>query len=438
LSSRRPGAHRPQSPAAPTERTATFREVFAIGEFRALYLASTLSWIGDSLARAAITALIYQATESVVASAASFAISYAPWLVGGPLLVALAERYAYRSVMILCDVLRMALMAVVALVALPPLAILGVLLVSAVLTPPFEAARSAMMPSILPGDRYVVGLAVHAGTAQPALVIGYLAGAALATHQAQLALLINAATFGLSAVILRVAVRRRESALMPDKRRRLTREVMDGFRLVFGTPALRAIALLVFGAVTFAVVPEGLAAAWAADLTANGSTGWVQGYIMASVPLGFFIGGLVFTRLVPPARRATLIRPFAVFAPLVLVPSVLNPPAPIVAVLGLACGAAMGGLLPAANGLFVQALPDAFRARAFGVMQAGMQLLQGAAVLTTGLLVHVLPIRLPVLVGIWCAAGVILMIALAATWPSTRAFAEARAAANAANTPATA
>ena len=49
----------------------------------------------------------------------------------------------------------------------------------------------------------------------------------------------------------------------------------------------------------------------------------------------------------------------------------------------------MGGLLPVANGLFVQALPDAFRARAFGVVQGGLQLLQGAAVLLTGLLVQV-------------------------------------------------
>jgi MFS family permease len=438
LSARIPDADRPQASAATAERTATFREVFVIREFRALYLASTLSWIGDSLARAAVTALIYQATGSVIASAAGFAISYAPWLVGGPLLVALAERHAYRSVMILCDVLRMAIMGAVAIPDLPPLAILGLLLVAAVLTPPFDAARSAMLPSVLPGDRYVVGLAVHAGTSQPALVTGYLIGAALAAHHPRLALVINAATFGLSAIILRLGVRRREPALVPAHRRRLTQEVFDGFRLVFGTPALRAIALLVFGSVTFAVVPEGLAAAWAADLTQNGPNGWVQGFIMASVPLGFFIGGLFFTRLAAPARRAALIRPFAICAPLALVPAVVNPPAPIVALLGLVCGASMGGLLPAANGLFVQGLPDAFRARAFGVMQAGMQLLQGGAVLVTGLLVQMLPLHLPTLVGLWCMAGVVLMTTLAATWPSTSKFAEARAAANAANTPATA
>ena len=84
------------------ERPATFRDVFAVGEFRAIYAASTLSWVGDYIARAAITALVYQSTHSVTYSAAAFAISYAPWLLGGSLLVSLAERYSYRKVMVAC------------------------------------------------------------------------------------------------------------------------------------------------------------------------------------------------------------------------------------------------------------------------------------------------------------------------------------------------
>ncbi|MFC7480802.1 hypothetical protein ACFQX7_13275 [Luedemannella flava] len=102
------------------DRPATFREVFASRDFRYLYAASTLSWTGDALARAAATALIYQATGSVIASAAGFAISYVPWLIGAPVLVALAERYPARRTMVACDVARMALMAIAALPGLPP------------------------------------------------------------------------------------------------------------------------------------------------------------------------------------------------------------------------------------------------------------------------------------------------------------------------------
>ena len=131
------------------ERPAGYRAVLASSEFRSLYAGSALSWVGDFAAKAAITAYVYQLTGSVAFSAASFAISFAPWLLGGYLLVVVAERHTYKRVMIACDLARMAVMALVALVDLPLLAILALLLVSALFTPPFEAARSE---EPLPGD----------------------------------------------------------------------------------------------------------------------------------------------------------------------------------------------------------------------------------------------------------------------------------------------
>lgn len=413
------------------ERPATFREVFAVGEFRAIYAASTLSWVGDYVARAAVTALAFQVTHSVVASAAAFAISYAPWLLGGSVLVALAERYPYRKVMIICDLARMVLMAAVAIPNLPLAAVLVLLLASALLAPPFEAARSATLPSVLPGDRYVVGVAVHTTTAQPAQVAGYLLGAALAGHEPRLALLINAATFAISAAIVRWGVQDRKPALAVERRTHLLTETIDGFRLVFGTPALRAIALLVFGGALFVIVPEGLAAAWAAEVAVESNQGWTQGMIMAAVPLGWILGGLSVTRLVPPSTRRRLIRPFAVLAPLALVPALTSPTAGVVALLAGLCGFAMGGLVPVANGMFVRALPDAYRARAFGVMQGGLALLQGGAVLVTGALAQAY--SLPVVVGLWSLGGVLLMGLLVSIWPPARSFDDATAAAHAAN-----
>lgn len=60
------------------EGPATFREVFAQVEYRAILTASTLSWIGDYIAKAAVTVLVYRETESVALSAAAFAVSYLP------------------------------------------------------------------------------------------------------------------------------------------------------------------------------------------------------------------------------------------------------------------------------------------------------------------------------------------------------------------------
>ncbi len=420
------------SGTAQTDRPARFRDVFASGEFRALYAASTLSWLGDYMARAAITAMVFDLTGSPAASAAAFAISFAPWLLGGSVLVSMAERYPYRRVMVWCDIARMVTMVVLAALSssLPLAALLALLLLSSLFTPPFDAARSATFPAVLGPDRYVTGVAVNTATTPPIQITGYFLGASLATVDPRLALLINAATFGVSAILVRTGVRLREPGLSQERRTGLLRETADGFRLVFTNPALRALVLLVFCGSLFAVVPEGLGAAWAARDADGLGRAWAQGLLMGAVPLGLVLGSLVVSRL-PVSWRRRLLRPLALATPLALVPAVFDPPILAMAGLALVSGFAIGALSPVANGEFVQALPNAYRARAFGVVSAGLQLLQGSAVLATGALA--LRIDLAVVVGLWSLGGVVLMIVMVATWPSPQEFADAGAKAAAMN-----
>ncbi|MDG4796034.1 MFS transporter [Micromonospora sp. WMMD1082] len=414
------------------EGPATFREIFAQSEYRAVLSANTLTWVGDYAAKAAVTLLVYRETESVALSAAAFAISYLPWLIGGPLLATIAERHPYRRVMIICDLVRMALMLIVAIPGMPAPMILALLFFVTLANPPSQAARSALMPLILPGDRLVVGISVNASVGQAAQIVGYLLGAAVATVNPTAALLMNAATFAISAGIVRLGVRHRPPAMTSEHRSNLLRETAAGFGMVFHTPVLRAIAVLVFSAMLFSIVPEGLAAAWANERAgASMDPGLAQGVIMAATPLGFIVGGLVIGRAVAPARRLLLLRPLAVLAPLSLVPALLDPPPVVVALLAATCGFAVAGLLPVANGLFVQALPDGFRARAFGVMATGLQVTQGAAVMATGLLADRFPI--PIVVGLWSAAGVVLMSLVALRWPDQQTVNAAVTAARAAS-----
>ncbi len=400
------------SPARP----ATFSEVFAQREYRFVLTAGVLSWVGDYLAKAAVTLLVYRETESVALSAAAFAISYLPWLIGGPLLATVAERHPHRSVMIICDLIRMVLLLAIAVPGMPTPLILVLLFTATLANPPSQAARSALLPRILTGDRLVVGLSINASIGQAAQVVGYLAGAAIAAASPSLALLITSATYAVSATLIRLGIIARPTAMKAAHRSHLLRETGEGFRIVFGQPVLRAIAILVFSAMLFSIVPEGLAAAWAGRHTDDMDQGLAQAVIMASAPVGYIFGGLIVGRLVTPARRIALMRPLAVLAPLLLVPSLLDPSPLVVALLAAGCGFAVAGLLPTANGLFVQALPDGFRARAFGVMASGMQVIQGLAVLVTGLLAE--RFSIPLVVGLWSSTGVLLMAAVALSWPS--------------------
>lgn len=405
----------PNGRPSPT-RPATFREVFAQREYRFVLTAGALSWVGDYLAKAAVALLVYRETDSVALSAAAFAISYLPWLVGGPLLATLAERHPHRAVMVTCDLIRMALLLVIAVPGMPTPLILALLFTANLANPPSQAARSALLPRILAGDRLVVGLSIVGSVGHTAQVVGYLAGAAIAAVSPTLALMVTSATYAVSATLIRRGVVARPPAMQAAHRSNLLRETGEGFRIVFGQPVLRAIAILVFSAMLFSIVPEGLAAAWAGQHADGMDKGLAQAIIMAAVPVGYILGGLVVGRLVAPARRIALMRPLAVLAPLLLVPTLLDPSPLVVALLAAGCGFAVAGLLPTANGLFVQALPEGYRARAFGVMASGTQVIQGLAVLVTGLLAE--RFSIPLVVGLWSSAGVLLMTIAALSWPS--------------------
>ena len=404
--------------------TATFREIFSNGGFRTLYLSTALSWVGDYLAKAAVTALVYGQTKSVVLTAATFAISFLPWAVGGPVLAALAERYPHRVTMVVCDLVRAVLIALVAVPHLPAPAVLVLLFLTALLNPPFEAARSAMLPRVMSGDGYVLAVSMTNGTAQAAQVFGYLVGSAVAVASPQAALLVDAGTFVVSAVMVRFGTPLQPVVAARESSSHLLRETGAGFATVFRSPVLRAIAILILTGALFAMLPEGLAAVWAARLeTDPARRGLAQAIIMIGNPAGLLIAGLLITRLVPPATRAKLIRPLAVLAPLCLVPALFNPSAPVVALLAGLAGVCAAGMLPASNGLFVQALPIAYRARAFGVMATGLQLVQGGSVFATGLLATYFP--LPAVVGWWSVGGVVLLLLVAVgRWPSRAVFEE--------------
>src|SRR5947207_2203046 len=131
------------------DRSARLADIAANAEYRAVLAAAALSWFGDMLAKAALTYLVFTQTDSVAWSAATFAIGFFPWVAGGPLLSAYAERHPFRRTMIGCDLLRMAAIGLVALPGLPVAMMIALLFVTSLFTPPFESARSALVAQLL-------------------------------------------------------------------------------------------------------------------------------------------------------------------------------------------------------------------------------------------------------------------------------------------------
>lgn len=119
------------------QRRATFRDVLAIREFRALYFAQTLSIAGDQLARIAVAWIVFTRTNSALLTGVSYAVTYLPWIVSGPLLSLLADRLPRRHVMIFCDVVRTLLILVIAIPRVPVALLIVLVTLVAMLEPLF-------------------------------------------------------------------------------------------------------------------------------------------------------------------------------------------------------------------------------------------------------------------------------------------------------------
>jgi MFS family permease len=377
----RPPREVPDGQGPEPSRGATFAEVFAVGEFRALWLAQVLSVAGDQLARVALTLLVFDRTHSALLAAVTFVASLVPTFVGGIVLSGLADRLPRREVMIFCDLSRAALVAVMALPGIPLGALVALLFLVTMIGAPYRSARSALCADILAGDRFVMGTAVTLVTIQVAEVLGFGVGGALVSFfGVRTSLVADAATFVVSALLTIVWVRARPPAAPGSHRAWGSFSgLRAGIRLVFGDPRLRTPMLLGWLA-AFLDVYEGVAVPLAAGL---GGGAVAVGLILASGSLGAAAGATGFSRLVPPATRVRLMGPLAIASCAVLI-LFASTPSLLAALVILTVSGVLGCYQVAASSAFIAATPPGLRGQGFGIAQGGMCLGQGAAMVLAG------------------------------------------------------
>ena len=428
----RPGRRQRAAGPAEASRRTTFAEVFGVAEFRALWLAQVLSVAGDQLARVALTLLVFQQTGSSLLAAITFAASVVPVFVGGFTLAGLADRWPRRRVMMACDLSSALLIGLMALPAAPIAARVSLLVLVTMISAPFISARAALYPDILDGDRYVLGTAVTLTTIQFAQVLGFaLGGAVVAVVGARAALLADAATFVLSAGIVRLWVRARPaaraarspggSATGPERPAagpgHQGAGLTAGLRLVFGSPGLLFPMLLGWLA-AFYNIPEGVAATLAHSL---GGGDVAVGLVLAAGAFGAAAGAVLFSRLARPEQRLLWMGPLAVASCGVLGLFVFHPALPWALLVLTISGLCASYQLPA-NAAFVQAVPTEQRSQAFGIAQGGMSLGQGAAMILAGAAAEQLSPSLVTAVGaaIGAVAAFVIVLARPGAQPPNR------------------
>jgi diguanylate cyclase (GGDEF)-like protein len=248
--------------------------------------------------------------------------------------------------------------------------------------PPFASARTAMIPEILgEGDLFAASSTLGNTTNQFAVVAGFaLGGGLVATIGAHTTLLVDVLTFVASGVVTVRYVNHRPAA--DETPGAMMADLAAGAHVVFANPKLRWIVVvtwLILGAV---VSTETAAVPYAID---HGDGSLAAGLLIASLPLGIVVGGLLLGRAVSLNAAERLMLPLALATPALLALTAFNP-APIGAGLLWFVTGVASAMTVTANRVFVVSVPREIRGRAFGIAVTGIAASQGIFSFLTGLI----------------------------------------------------
>jgi MFS family permease len=374
-------------------------------DFRILWFAQALSELGDWAARLALAILVFERTGSPTLTALVTGLSVLPWVGIGQVLATLGDKYPRRSVMLYCDVLRAA--AFITMVApVPVWALLILAFVAGLATPPFSAARSALLPTTVPQEKYADAIALAILTSQFAAVAGYAAGGGLVAFVGpRLALAVNACTFLGSALL----VARLSGGRSGASQHTVGRSFRNGARAISRDAFVRR-AVGFYAIITWLTIGvETLIPVYAAEELTE--TGLTVGAMASVVPLG----AVMLTFALPV--RGTPRRLLQVSGLTAGVPAAIGALAfaagldmPFILLGFLAVGAISAAGVPT-NAVAGTRLPDDVRATSFGIVQGLLQGAVAAGAALSGLLASHIGARsactsmlvATAVVGIWAA-----------------------------------
>lgn len=376
----------------------SYRGLFAIRGFTALYAAHIVSMLGDVVAAVALTVLVYDRTGSPLLSAITFSLVFVPQLIGLVVLPRMIGRIDSRRTLVLCHVGSAALVAVMAIPGIPVVVLLVLLTALGLVAPVFTGMRAALLPEILPDhDHLLLGRSLMRVVSQGAQVVGNLCGAALLLLLPPSgALALDAATFLVSALLIgRTGPRRAETEPPTGPR--------PSFRAAWRIRPLRRLLLLSWAIPACVVAPEALAAPYAEGI---GASAGAVGLILAAIPAGDVVAQVLGGRFVSPGVRGRILLPCAVCACVPLIGFLFRPRLVVAVALLLVCGLS-SLVLVSIDHLITRLVDGSLLATVFALQAPAMMCAQGIAFAVWGALGEI--VTTPVVIAM---AGVLGLLAV--------------------------
>jgi MFS family permease len=363
-----------------SSRSGPYREALSVPEFRAIFCAWTASITGTVVSSVALTVLVYERTGSPLLSSLTFALGFLPYAIGGTLLSGIVDRVPPRRLLVACDLVSSGLTATMALPGLPLAVLLVLLAGTSTLTSISSGTRGALVRSIVPEASYVPARSLLRIAAQTAQIAGNaVGGALLVVLTLRGAILVNAASFLVSATLMRFRLGQHSIAGSIEEANLLVDSVR-GLRRVFAHATLRRLLLLGWLVPMFSVAPEALAAP---SVASTGGSPALVGWWLVALPAGTVAGDLLGVWGLTPDRQRRMLALAAGASFLPYLAFLTHPGFAAALVLlfiaGL-CALYSLGL----DALIRQAAPEHLFARAMTVNTAGLITLQGLGFVLAG------------------------------------------------------
>lgn len=369
-------------------------------DFARAWLAQLISVVGDGLYYVAMIWWVKVTTGSNAAVATVALCAAIPAVALGPVAGAYADRLDRRRLMLTMDSARgILLLAPALLLATHHLAVWHLCLVAALVAACsafFGPAFGAAIPLLVPAEDVAAANALsQTSFAAGALLGPALGGALVAIVGTAPAILIDAATFGVSAALLGVS-RIPSPPRAAAAARSLGRDMLDGFVFFRRRPLLLGMVGQVV-IINFFRAPLGvLLPSLARDVFGTGAAGF--GLLEGMMPAGFLLGGLALSlRRVQGVGRALiwLLVAWGLAIGCIGVSRAL----PVTAALLVIAGVALVMVNILGSGVFQTRIPTEMQGRTFGAFNALSQGLQPVALALTAPVVGLVGLQPLFLVG---------------------------------------
>ncbi len=377
----------------------TYREIFALLEFRVLFAVRCLTMAAISLGSLALGTTTYASTGSPLLTALAMFGGPVISLVGSstvlgasdslrPVRAATVMPLAYAVAFLLQSLPGLPWGARFALLAIPSLAGSAT-----------SGSTMRLLHDIVPPDGFVLGRATLNLAVGVMQVVGYgLGGLLLVSFSPTTLFLVAAVAAALTALVLRLGIRERPANQPTEGLVSRTRAVNA---TLLGSPVTRPLYLAMW-------VPNGLVVGCEALFVPYGGPGGA-GYLFAVTAAGMLLGDVLMGRFVPPGRRDALILPLRFLLPLPYLAFALGPPLPLALVLGFVASVGYSAQLPLQERL-VHATEPVVRGQVFGLYSTGLMVGQAVGAAVGGLVATWVPAGRTM--GLLAAASVAVSLAL--------------------------